>query len=109
MTESEWIKHLRAGLNSRFGSQVFYFKSHGGPFQQAGLPDLMGFLFGRGFAIEVKQRGNTPTTLQARTLRDIHNAGAITRVCYTDEAIEPIILWLAREAGAWRGQSVSCS
>lgn len=48
-------------------------KTHGSGYT-AGLPDLIGCLRGRFFAIEVKRPGEQPTALQARELSNIRQA-----------------------------------
>lgn len=48
-------------------------KTHGSGYT-AGLPDLIGCLRGRFFAIEVKRPGEQPTALQVRELSNIRQA-----------------------------------
>lgn len=50
---------------------------HGGPFQEAGMPDLIGLVNSKFFGIEVKLPGkeNTLTGLQQDTLDSINNNG----------------------------------
>lgn len=58
--------------------------------QSRGLPDIVGVYRGRGFGLEVKRPGkrNTLTPLQAKTLRDIRDAGGIGfLVTSVDEAL----------------------
>ena len=55
-------------------------KLHGGPTQQAGLPDLLAVKLGRAFFIEVKRPGEAPTPLQWHTLRQLRAAGAVAIV-----------------------------
>ena len=52
-------------------------KIHGGWFQRAGIPDLIGVLKGRFLAIEVKRPGEGLTRLQAYVLAQIRKAGGI--------------------------------
>lgn len=56
---------------------AFVFKVHGGPFQRAGLPDVLACVKGLYVAIEVKVPGETPTDLQKITIKDIKKAGGI--------------------------------
>jgi hypothetical protein len=61
------------------------FKAHGGPYQAAGIPDIVGCLDGRFFAIEVKVPGNRPTRLQELTLSRIAAAGGLAGVATSVE------------------------
>ena len=62
---------------------VWAFKVAGGPYQQAGVPDIVGCLGGKFFAIEVKVPGNKPTPLQEKVMQDIENAGGAVSVAYS--------------------------
>lgn len=54
---------------------------HGGdPFQESGIPDLIGCWRGRFLGLEVKQPGEEPTPLQLRSLSLITRAGGIAGV-----------------------------
>lgn len=61
----------------------FWFKVHGGPFQMAGLPDILGCYKGRFIGIEVKCPGNKPTALQLEVGNMILKAGGIFGVAYS--------------------------
>jgi len=77
------ISSLRA-----LGPRCWCFKVHGGPMQAAGIPDIVGVLGGRFFAIEVKVPGNRATRLQSLTLSRIEAAGGIAGVATSvDEAL----------------------
>lgn len=69
----------------------FVFKVHGGPMQQAGLPDLFAVFAGRLFAIEVKRPGGQTTKLQARTLERLAAVGAFTAVVNSWEELEAML------------------
>lgn len=61
---------------------------HGGPFQKAGVPDLVGCVNGRFFALEVKVPGEDPTKLQVKTMAKIRDEGGIsTTVESPEEAV----------------------
>lgn len=68
-------QEIRAALESLVGGK--WWKVHGGPFQEAGVPDLCGCAFGFYFAIEVKtpedRRG--ATELQLEHIQDIRDNG----------------------------------
>lgn len=82
------LKALRAA------PRVWCVKIHGGPMQQAGLPDIIGTVRGVFFGLEIKQPGNPATLLQVRTLDAIANAGGRTRVVRTTVPVEEVISWL---------------
>ena len=50
--ESKLQRQIRDHLEKTVGG--FWFKSHGGPFQMAGLPDLIGCVEGLYFGFEIK-------------------------------------------------------
>lgn len=77
MKESLVVKSIRRALDKYYPG--FYFKTHGGPFQMIGLPDIIGVHKGRFIGIEVKLPGkeNTITDKQAQVLRRIQLAGGI--------------------------------
>lgn len=57
--------------------RTWRFKVGAGPFQVAGLPDIIGVASGQFFAFEVKVPGKHATPLQAATLAAIKRAGGI--------------------------------
>lgn len=54
----------------------WWVKIHGGPFQQAGIPDIIGCWDGKFVAIELKIPGEEPTKLQKQNLNLLHAVGA---------------------------------
>lgn len=72
--ESLIVDKIMRSLTSR---GAWCFKVHGGPMQQAGVPDIIGVLNGRFIAIEVKVPGERPSKLQELTLSRIRAAGGI--------------------------------
>jgi len=50
-------------------------KIHGGPYQLAGVPDLLCLKGGRAVFLEVKQPGKKATPLQARRMNEIETQG----------------------------------
>lgn len=60
---------------SRDGT-LTYVKLHGGPMQQAGMPDFLVIDRGRVLFLELKGEGGQVTQLQAFTMRRLENAGA---------------------------------
>lgn len=73
------------------GKGCFVTKLHGGPNQQAGLPDLLVVRDGRAFFLEVKRPGQSPTKLQEHTLAKLRDVGAVA-VCVrsVEEAISAV-------------------
>lgn len=53
----------------------FWFKVHGGAFQLAGIPDILGCWKGQFVAIEVKTETGKPTKLQLYRIEQILAAG----------------------------------
>ena len=69
--QADIVKHLRA-------SGAWVFKVHGGPMQQAGVPDLVGCLpNGQMFGLEVKCPGRKLTPIQAHIIEQIKAAGGV--------------------------------
>lgn len=56
-----------------------------------GVPDFIGWIDGKPFALEVKVRGKKPTIEQQGELRWAHLAGASARVVYTLEEVVELI------------------
>lgn len=61
----------------------FWYKTHGSPYQRVGIPDIIGCFNGRMVGIEVKRKGQEPTTLQWETLRAMERAGACVGVAHS--------------------------
>ncbi len=84
----------------------WFFKVHGGAFQAAGIPDVVGCLCGRFIALEVKRPGGRPTRLQEWVLDRIRRAGGVAAVVYSLDEAEAIIKAEGRESrkvdGEWK-------
>lgn len=59
---------------------VYYFAPPANGFGRKGIPDIVGCVNGRFFAIECKAKGNVPTALQQEELRRIREAGGVAMV-----------------------------
>jgi len=59
---------------------AWYFFPASGPFGRSGIPDVVGCLAGRFFAIECKANGNKATALQEREIEKIKIAGGFALV-----------------------------
>jgi VRR-NUC domain-containing protein len=77
--ESDLARSAVSWLNLQEG--VWAMKVHGGPYQRAGVPDVIGCAAGRFFAIELKRPGERPSPLQASVLRQLAEVNAIVDVC----------------------------
>ena len=58
----------------------FCWKTHGGPYGTAGIPDIIACVDGRFFGFEVKTEDGKPTKLQEATIRKILAAGGTALV-----------------------------
>ena len=100
--ESRLVARMLKALRAKGG---FWFKVHGGPYQVAGIPDIIGCYHGRFVAIEAKIPGNLPTQLQWLTLEQLTAAGARAGVAYSVAqaltiAETPVVL-LTNDLGKW--------
>jgi hypothetical protein len=91
VTESELQRDIVKALNAL--AHCWAVKIHGGPHQRAGLPDIVGVRRGRFFGLEVKLPGKEKslTTLQAATLKKVHEAGGISvMVTSVEQALKAV-------------------
>lgn len=88
MKESKLTRSIQIALQ-RKGYLVL--KIHGGPFQQAGLPDLLVIKKGRAMWLEVKMPGKYATRLQSHWMEKLRKAGCVTAVvCTVSDAIAAV-------------------
>lgn len=66
---------------------VWFFKVHGGPFQETGLPDFLGAVGGRAVGIELKIFPAFVTPLQKYQMQRLQRAGGLCFVCYSIEEV----------------------
>ena len=73
--------------------RCWYMKVHGGPYGRSGIPDIIGVLDGRLFAIEVKRPGRkgTATPLQMLELHKIRLAGGVAEIATSVEEAKEIL------------------
>jgi Holliday junction resolvase len=76
-TETRIVKKTLKLLRKEGG---FWVKTHGGPFQKSGLPDILGCWKGRFVGFEVKRPGKNPTEIQKNTIKEIIKAGGIAKI-----------------------------
>lgn len=90
--ESRLQRKIRKELEKEVGG--WWVKIHGGPFQAAGIPDLIGCVEGLFFALEVKTPEDTrgASEIQKATMKKIRHKGkGVTCVVESpEEAIEVV-------------------
>lgn len=87
--ESNLKDRIKKKLRCEIGGK--WTKIHGGPYQESGLPDLIGCVNGFYFGLEVKIPGETPTKIQEAQLQDIQdNQGVAAVVTSPEEAISVV-------------------
>ena len=75
MTERDIVAAILRHLKAR--PRCFAWKTHGGMYGTAGIPDIIACIDGRFYAFEVKQPGGRLTRLQDVTLNKIKAAGGV--------------------------------
>ena len=88
MTETQLTRRIRDRVHKRGGMS---YKLHGGPYMEAGVPDLIIVYRGNVLFAEVKVPGNSPTLHQSRQLNRLAGHGAMAMVVRT---VEEIDYWL---------------
>jgi hypothetical protein len=88
--ESVVQKALMVELQNLYPT-IYLRKIHQSQYSHAGIPDLLGCLNGKFFAIEVKTDTGKTTKLQDRELGQIKFAKGISLVCYGTKDIERVI------------------
>lgn len=78
MLEKDVVAAIKRYLAS-LGSDVFFWKEHGGAYSTAGIPDIICCYKGRFLGMEVKLPSGKLTVLQQRALEKINRAGGIAR------------------------------
>jgi hypothetical protein len=78
--------------------EVWFYKTHGGPFGKAGIPDIIGCYWGIFFAIEVKRPGGKATPLQLATHAAIRNTNGHVIVAEDVETVREFLHRIIEEA-----------
>ena len=81
------IKRYLASL----GSEVFFWKEHGGPYGTSGVPDIICCYKGRFLGLEAKLPSGRLTELQKRALGKINRAGGIARRVESVDDVRAVI------------------
>lgn len=76
--------------------RCFAWKTHGGMYGTAGIPDIIACIDGRFYAFEVKQPGGRLTRLQEVTLGKIRAAGG---AAYMVTSVEDVSAAISAEGG----------
>lgn len=84
LKESLLVRQIIRTLTKTFGGK--WIKIHGGIFQEAGLPDIIGVYQGRFFGLEVKTSIGRVSPRQRRVLKEIRAAGGTACVIRSIEA-----------------------
>ncbi len=79
MLEREIRDKISKAIKRKYPTSKLY-KIHGSPYQERGIPDLVGCINGRFVALEVKRPGEKPTKYQENQLQAIGTAGGVTGV-----------------------------
>ncbi len=80
--ESRLSYNIQKALRREYGRDIWCFKVHGGPLTPAGVPDILGVVRGRLFALETKmpRRDSQPSEIQLYVMGRIARAGGIVGV-----------------------------
>jgi len=67
-----------------------------GDAKRAGMPDIIGWIDGQAFGIEVKQIGQKPTDLQSAVLAQMERAGAVVGCAHSKQEAQDILAPLVK-------------
>ena len=90
MLERDVVAAIKQYLAS-LGSDVFFWKEHGGPYGTSGVPDIICCYKGRFLGLEVKLPTGRLTELQKRAIRKINQAGGIACRVESVEDVKRVI------------------
>ena len=96
MLERDVVAAIKRYLAS-LGSDVFFWKEHGGPYGTSGVPDIICCYKGRFLGLEVKLPTGRLTELQKRAIHRINRAGGIACRVESVEDVGEIIALIDRE------------
>ena len=97
MLERDIIIAIKIYLTS-LGSDVFFWKEHGGPYGTSGIPDIICCYKGRFLGLEAKLPSSKLTALQRRALEKINAAGGIGRRVESVDDVKAVIAQADAEA-----------
>ncbi len=87
-SEASIVKRIRAAAEKAGCMTV---KMHGGPFSDAGMPDLLLIRGGRLWAAEVKRPGKKPTPVQLAFMARLERFGVPCAVLTDVESLESLL------------------
>ena len=90
MLERDLVAAIKQYLAS-LGSDVFFWKEHGGPYGTSGVPDIICCYKGRFLGLEAKLPTGLLTELQKRAIRKINQAGGIACRVESVEDVKRVI------------------
>ena len=96
MLERDVVAAIKRYLAS-LGSDVFFWKEHGGPYGTSGVPDIICCYKGRFLGLEVKLPTGRLTELQKRAINRINRAGGVARRVESVADAREIIALIDRE------------
>ncbi len=96
MHERDLTRKILKYLNSL--PNCFAWKTWGGMYSTAGIPDIICCFQGQFIAFEVKVGKNKPTKLQETTISQIKHAGGLAYVVYSLEEVIKIMEGMMRDA-----------
>ena len=101
MLERDVVAAIKRYLAS-LGSDVFFWKEHGGPYGTSGVPDIICCYKGRFIGLECKLPGGRLTELQKRAIHRINQAGGIACRVESVEDVKRVIAQADSERGEER-------
>ncbi len=101
MLERDVVAAIKRYLAS-LGSDVFFWKEHGGPYGTSGVPDIICCYKGRFIGMECKLPGGRLTELQKRAIHRINQAGGIACRVESVEDVRRVIAQADAERGEQR-------
>lgn len=90
MLERDLVANIKRHLSS-LGNDIFYFKEHGGPYGQSGVPDIIACYKGRFLGLEAKLPHGKLTALQRRAIDSINAAGGIARRVESVDDVKAVV------------------
>jgi hypothetical protein len=103
MTPEGKIKQKIKKILDNYGSRIYVYMPVPGGYGKSTL-DYLGFIDGRGFAIEAKRPGKEPTTRQQIIRAEIERSGTPVFLINDDESLQDFECWLEavyRSAGSY--------
>lgn len=97
MSETRLVKTILKVLREQGG---WWIKTHGGPFQQSGLPDIIGSLHGRFVGLEVKKPGEEASEIQKHVMKEIKEKGeGVVKVVTSVEDVLHLLspIWMVHD------------